>query len=57
MKAIGLDIDPHRKRMHESQSPLDEKFKDTGDPLRLVFRLRDVADWLRRAELLYNLSR
>jgi len=37
MNAIGLDIEPHRKRMHESQSPLDEKFKDTGDPLRLVF--------------------
>src|SRR6478736_9053525 len=37
MKAIGLDIEPHRKRMNESQPPLDEKFKDTGDPLRLVF--------------------
>jgi type I restriction enzyme, R subunit len=37
MKGLGLDIEPHRKRMNESQPPLDEKFKDTGDPLRLVF--------------------
>ncbi len=37
MKAIGLDIAPHRKRMNESQPGLDERFKDTGDPLRLVF--------------------
>jgi type I restriction enzyme R subunit len=37
MKKHGLDIVPHRKRMNESQPPLDEKFKDTGDPLRLVF--------------------
>jgi type I restriction enzyme R subunit len=37
MTALGLDIEPHRKRMHESQPPLDEKFKDTADPLRLVF--------------------
>jgi type I restriction enzyme, R subunit len=37
MKALGLDIEPHRKRMNESQPPLDEKFKDTTDPLRLVF--------------------
>ena len=37
MKALGLDIEPHRKRMNESQPPLDEKFKDTEDPLRLVF--------------------
>jgi type I restriction enzyme R subunit len=37
MKALGLDIEPHRKRMNESQPPLDEKFKDTADPLRLVF--------------------
>ena len=36
-KAHGLDIEPHRKRMNESQPPLDEKFKDTDDPLRLVF--------------------
>jgi len=37
MKQLGLDIEPHRKRMHESQPSLDEKFKDTTDPLRLVF--------------------
>ena len=36
MKALGLDIVPHRKRMNESK-PLDEKFKDPNDPLRLVF--------------------
>jgi type I restriction enzyme R subunit len=37
MKKHGLDIVPHRKRMNESQPPLDEKFKDPEDPLRLVF--------------------
>lgn len=37
MKALGLDIEPHRKRMNESQPGLDEKFKDTEDALRLVF--------------------
>jgi type I restriction enzyme R subunit len=37
MQAIGLDIVPHRKRIAESQPPLDEKFKDPADPLRLVF--------------------
>lgn len=37
MKAIGLDIEPHRRRMNESQPGLDEKFKDPDDPLRLVF--------------------
>ncbi|MBF0192720.1 MAG: type I restriction endonuclease subunit R [Magnetococcales bacterium] len=37
MKALGLDIEPHRKRMNESQPALDEKFKDAKDPLRLVF--------------------
>ena len=37
MQKLGLDIEPHRKRMNESQPPLDEKFKDTDDPLRLVF--------------------
>jgi type I restriction enzyme R subunit len=37
MKKLGLDIEPHRRRMHESQPGLDEKFKDTEDPLRLVF--------------------
>lgn len=37
MQKLGLDIEPHRKRMNESQPSLDEKFKDTEDPLRLVF--------------------
>lgn len=37
MQALGLDIEPHRKRMNDSQPGLDEKFKDTEDPLRLVF--------------------
>ena len=37
MQALGLDIAPHRRRMNESQPGLDEKFKDTEDPLRLVF--------------------
>jgi type I restriction enzyme R subunit len=37
MQKQGLDIVPHRRRMNESQPPLDEKFKDPEDPLRLVF--------------------
>ncbi|HEY1084713.1 MAG TPA: HsdR family type I site-specific deoxyribonuclease, partial [Prosthecobacter sp.] len=37
MKKHGLDIVPHRQRMNDSQPPLDEKFKDPDDPLRLVF--------------------
>jgi type I restriction enzyme R subunit len=37
MQTLGLDIEPHRRRMIESQPGLDEKFKDTEDPLRLVF--------------------
>lgn len=37
MQKLGLDIQPHRKRMNETQPPLDERFKDTADPLRLVF--------------------
>jgi type I restriction enzyme R subunit len=37
MKKLGIDIEPHRRRMNESQPGLDEKFKDTDDPLRLVF--------------------
>jgi type I restriction enzyme R subunit len=37
MQARGLDIEPHRKRMNESNPGLDEKFKEDGDPLRLVF--------------------
>ena len=35
MKALGIDIVPHRQRMNSE--PLDEKFKDPDDPLRLVF--------------------
>ncbi|PAW77866.1 MAG: deoxyribonuclease HsdR [Verrucomicrobia bacterium Tous-C9LFEB] len=35
MQAQRLDIVPHRKRMNEED--LDEKFKDTEDPLSLVF--------------------
>ena len=35
MQRLGLDIVPHRKRMN--QEALDERFKDPGDPLRLVF--------------------
>ena len=37
MQAQGLTIEPHRKRMNDSQPRLDEKFKDAEDPLRLVF--------------------
>jgi len=37
MQALGLDIVPHRKRMNDSEPALDEKFKDTEDPLRIVF--------------------
>jgi type I restriction enzyme R subunit len=37
MKKLGLDIEPHRRRMNESEPGLDEKFKDTTNPLRLVF--------------------
>jgi len=35
LAAKGLSIRPHRKRMVEQD--MDEKFKDSGDPLRLVF--------------------
>ena len=35
MKAIGIDVVPHRKRMNAEK--LDEKFKDPADPFRLVF--------------------
>jgi type I restriction enzyme, R subunit len=35
MKALGIDIIRHRERMNKER--LDEKFKDTKDPLRLVF--------------------
>ena len=37
MAKLGLDIAPHRKRMNDSQPSLDERFKDTEDPLRIVF--------------------
>ena len=37
MQRLGLDIEPHRRRMNESRPALDERFKDTEDPLRLVF--------------------
>lgn len=37
MQSLGLDIEPHRKRMYESNPGLDEKFKDTKDPLRIAF--------------------
>lgn len=37
MKALGLNIEPHRKRMRESDPGLDERFKDPADSLRLVF--------------------
>jgi type I restriction enzyme, R subunit len=37
MRAMGLDIEPHRRRMNESQPWRDVKFKDTDHPLRLVF--------------------
>lgn len=36
-RRLELDIEPHRRWMNESQPPLDEKFKDPYDPLRLVF--------------------
>ncbi|MDA3924097.1 MAG: type I restriction endonuclease subunit R, partial [Kiritimatiellae bacterium] len=35
MLALGLDIEPHRRRMHDED--LGEKFRDPDDPLRLVF--------------------
>jgi type I restriction enzyme R subunit len=35
MRKKGLDIKPHRKRMVKED--LDEKFKNPGNPLRLVF--------------------
>jgi type I restriction enzyme R subunit len=37
MKKLGLEIEPHRKRMNDSQPGLDEKFKDPEDKLSLVF--------------------
>jgi type I restriction enzyme R subunit len=37
MQTLGLNIEPHRRRMNESNPGLDEKFKDTQDPLKLAF--------------------
>jgi type I restriction enzyme R subunit len=37
MAALGLDIEPHRRRLTTSEPPLDQRFKDPADPLRLVF--------------------
>jgi type I restriction enzyme R subunit len=37
MKKLGLDIEPHRRRMATSMPSLDEKFKDPADPLRIAF--------------------
>jgi type I restriction enzyme R subunit len=37
MAALGLDIEPHRRRLTSSDPPLDQRFKDPSDPLRLVF--------------------
>jgi len=37
MRKLGLEIEPHRRRMNESDPGLDEKFKDTQDKLRIVF--------------------
>jgi len=37
MNKLGLNILPHRQRINDSQPPLDEKFKDPKDNLRIVF--------------------
>ncbi|NCY22487.1 type I restriction endonuclease subunit R, partial [bacterium] len=37
MRKLGLEIEPHRRRMNESDPGLDERFKDSNDPLRIVF--------------------
>ncbi len=37
MKKLDLDIEPHRRRMNDSQPGLDERFKDVDDPLQIVF--------------------
>src|SRR5258708_27680525 len=36
-RRVAWTLFRHRRRMNESQPPLDEKFKDTTDPLRIVF--------------------
>ena len=33
----GLTIKPHRQRLAKENPPLDEKFKDANNPLRIVF--------------------
>ena len=37
MADLGLDIEPHRRRLTSSEPPLDQRFKDPTDSLRLVF--------------------
>jgi type I restriction enzyme R subunit len=37
MRLLGLDILPHRRRMVQSQPPLEDRFRDPDDPLGLVF--------------------
>lgn len=37
MAALGLDIEPHRRLLNTSEPPLDQRFKEPSDPLRLVF--------------------
>ncbi len=55
MKALGLDIVPHRQRMNAES--LDERVQGRQRPAPAGVPLRDVADRLRRAELLDDLSR
>ena len=55
MKKLGLDIVPHRKRMNE-RGP-GREVQGPGRPAAAGVRVRDVADRLRRAELLDRLSR
>jgi type I restriction enzyme R subunit len=37
MQALGLDIKAHRERMRNAKPGLDEQFKDSSNPLRMVF--------------------
>jgi type I restriction enzyme R subunit len=37
MRELGLDITAHRERMRNSNPGLDEQFKDSANPLRIVF--------------------
>ncbi len=37
MRKLGLDIEPHRKRMNESNRAWTRNSRTTNDPLRLVF--------------------